>query len=57
MPDDKKKDPQNRSRIVIEGIDTPPAEKPEMDRYGRYNPWNKRWINRATGQRRVSRRA
>jgi len=59
MPDDdKKKEPRNDSRLIIETPLTPPkaVEKPEMDRAGRYNPWDKRWINRATGQRRNSRR-
>jgi hypothetical protein len=52
-------DPQNKSRIVIEGVDTPakPAKKPDMDRAGRMNPWTPKWHQQREGRRRESRRA
>jgi hypothetical protein len=57
MPADDK-EPQNESRIVIETpLTVPRAEKPEMDRRGRINPFSKRWTDRQFGKRRDTRRA
>ena len=51
----KDKDPQNKSRIVIEEM--PEPEKRVADKYGRINPWTKKWHESRMGRRRESRRA
>lgn len=60
MPDDDKKEPRNDSRIVIETPLTAPkpVEKPDMDRYGRVNPFRAgHWAPERTAKRRITKRA